>query len=734
MLKHHHDPMVAKLEAAKEASDWPLLIRLCRQALRKNGRHHKAHRLLGFALGKKGDVDAGLEAFRKASALYPQDAELLINHASLLFDQARYWDALPLLEKTVELRPERSVCWMKLAQCCYPINLNQKGFEASQRALDTATETVDRVNALTHLAIHRRELGQIREAVENCTEAIALAPHFAANHSNRLLFMLADPHTSPEELTAAAKEFGNTFEPEFKPHWPTYEERRGDPWRKLKVGFISPDFRKHAVMCFAEGILAQLDRRQFEVYAFYTYPQIDNVTERVRCHVDHFVQMHMQDEEQRAKTIRSHSIDILIDMSGHTGHHSLLTLARKPAPVQATWVGFVATTGLTAMDYCITDEAINPLGADPLFTEKLFRVSTYPATYRAHSRNPLWRYQPRYAVKPTPALRNGFITFGSCNNLGKLTDEVLKLWGQLLQQIPSARLLIEGKGFERIDFEAEYRERCQKLGIDTERLTLIPLDTNKQYLAYHDIDIALDPFPLTGGTTTLDILWMAVPLVSMEGHSSPTRMSTDALTHLGRSEWLAKSKEEYLFIAKSFAADVTQLNALRLSLRDEVEQSPLMRDDIACPHFSAALRTMWLQWQAKIDHPDAPQAQEAAVARWQTTPPEHLRQPLPPRVGLGNGESLPLHEAHARLQDLAERALTHSTGKEHESALGAMAQRWQTLTEFAELVLSAVPNDPVALACLAEVEHAHGHTEFAVTYLQYATRAIEINHAQLASN
>jgi len=721
--------MVAKLEAAKEASDWPLLIRLCRQALRKNGRHHKAHRLLGFALGKKGDVESALAAFRQATALYPQDAELLINHANLLFDQARYWEALPLLEKTVELRPEHSVCWMKLAQCCYPINLNQKGFDASQRALSTATETVERVNALLHLAIHRRELGQIREAVENCTEAIALAPHFAALHSNRLLFMLADPHTSPEELTAAAKEFGQTFEPEFKPHWSTFEERRGDPWRKLKVGFISPDFRKHAVMCFIEGVLAQLDRRQFEVFAFYTYPQTDLVTERVQCHVDHFIRMHDQNDAQKAQTIQAQGIDILIDLSGHTGHHSLLTLARKPAPVQATWIGFVGTTGLSAIDYVITDEVINPPGVEPLFTETLFRVPTYPATYRPQSRHPLWRYQPRYAVQPTPALRNGFITFGSCNNLGKLTDAVLTLWGQLLQRLPTAQLLIEGKGFEDAAAADAYRARCASLGVDASRLRLIPLDTERQYLAYHDIDIVLDPFPLTGGTTTLDVLWMGVPLVSMRGHSSPSRMSTDALTYLGRADWLADSEEDYLALAQGFAADVEQLNALRLSLRDEVEQSPLMRDDIACPAIAAALRTMWLRWQAAQDHPGDAAAQAQAVAQWEAACPSALRGPAPLRVGLKTGESLSLQETYARLQKMTERPLAQDAGQVLDGTPGQMSQRWRAVTEFAELVLSAIPNDPLALSCLAEVEHVHGHADFAVTYLQYASRALALRNA-----
>ncbi|QEA14487.1 tetratricopeptide repeat protein [Comamonas flocculans] len=716
--------MAERLQAARAGGDWPLLIRLCRQALRKNGRHQMAHRLLGFALGQKGEVDAALQAFGRAAILYPHDAELLINYANLLVGQERPREALPLLEGVVRLRPERSICWMKLAQCCYPINLHQRGYEASEHALRCAGDDLERVNALTQRAIHRRELGQIREAVQDCTEAIALAPQFAANHSNRLLFMLADPETSPQALTAAAREFGNTFEPQFKPHWPSYEERRGDPWRRLKVGFISPDFRKHAVMCFAEGILAQLDRRQFEVYGFYTYPQDDNVTERVRCHVDHFIRLHDQDEEQRALTIRRHAIDILVDMSGHTGHHSLLTLARKPAPVQATWVGFVATTGLTAIDYYLTDEVINPPGVEHLFTERLFRARGFAATYRAHSRNPLWRYQPRYAVQPTPALRKGFVTYGSCNNLGKLTDEVLALWGELLRRMPAAHLLIEGKGFEKPEFAGEYEARCARLGIDAKRLVLLPLDTDRQYLAYHDIDIALDPFPLTGGTTTLDTLWMAVPLVSMEGTSSPSRMSTEVLTYLGRKEWLAADKDEYLAIAMGLAADIEQLNALRQGLRREIEQSPLMRDDIACPNFAQALRTMWLRWQAEREHPGNVPAQDRAVAAWEAACPPTLMTAPVPRVGLMDGTELTLHEAHDRLQQLVTCALASCTRKDHEGAKGEMAPRWRSVTEFAELVLSAVPNDPVALACLAEVEHANGHTEFAVTYLRYATEAM----------
>lgn len=717
-----------QLKAAHTAADWKRVVSLAKQALRKDRRHLLAHRYLGYALKMQGAISPALQAFKQAMVYCPADAELLANYSNLLLEQALDQAALPLLEQLCALRPTDSSCWSKVAQSCYKIGLHEKGFGSAAVAYTLATTDWEKTAALTQRAIHRRELGQIREAVEDCSAAIALSPTDAANHTNRLLFMLGDPCTSPEQLTAAAKDYGAIFEPPHKPHWPSYDERRGDPWRKLKIGFLSPDFRVHAVMCFAEGILAQLDRRQFDVYAFHLYPKDDLVTERVKCHVDHFIRMSHLDHDAQANCIRSHAIDILIDMTGHTGNNALLTMVRKPAPVQVTWLGFVATSGLTAIDYYLTDEIITPPGVEHLFSETLYRLPTYAGSYRALSRNPLWRYQPLYAVRPTPAIRNGFITYGSCNNLGKLTDEVLTLWGRLLQQMPTAHLLIEGKGFNKIDFAESYRTRCASLGIDIERLDLIPLDTNRQYLSYHDIDIALDPFPLNGGTTTCDVLWMGLPLVAMEGDSSPSRMCTDALTHLGRTEWVAKTPEEYVAIAIDLASNVTQLNEFRLAFRDEVERSPLMRDDTVCFHFGVALRSMWFKWQSMLEHPDNTKAQQEAIADWEAARPESLRAPPSLRVGLPTGEKLALAEAHQRLQSLVSSALSTHARQSKIAPNTPLTKQWVAITELAELVLSAVPNDAVSLACLGEVEHAHGNTDFAVTYLQYASRALHSNN------
>jgi len=717
------DPHDARLQAALEALDWPALVRLCRQALRKNARHLKAHRLLGFALNKLRDTEAAVGAYRQAAALWPGDAELLINYANVLLEHARHAEAAPLLEKVCALRPQQAIVWIKYAQCCYDTRQHEQGFAAAEKAAALAQNLSEQVAALTQRAIHRRELGQIRESVRDCEAAIALFPQDPANHTNRLLFMLADPAIDARQLAAAAAEFAAVFEPALKPHWPDFAAQDRQPWRRLKIGFLSPDFRTHSVMYFVEGLLAQLDRRQFEVWAFYLYPKDDDITRRVQCHADHFVRLAHLPAAEQAQAIRDAGIDLLIDVAGHTGYNGLLAMAHKAAPVQVSWLGYPATTGLSAIDYKITDEVTDPPGADDQYSERLYRLPTLFCCYRPMSRHPLWRYQPRYQVQPTPALRTGHVTFGSCNNLGKLTDEVLALWGRLLAAVPDARLLIEGKNFEKPAFAASYRERCARLGVDLERLELVPLDIGQQYLTYHRIDIALDPFPLTGGTTSFDVLWMGVPLVSMDGDSFKSRMGTGILSHLGRSEWLAHDADEYLRIAAALAADVPRLDALRQGLRAELEQSVLMREDLFCHHYGEALRLMWLQWLAQQQHPQDLEAQGRLIESWLPALPADWGQPPVPGVGLAPGQRVPLPEAHQRLQALLEKA--RALRPQVTSTDGQIGHRcWQEVTDLAEQVLCAAPHDPLALACLAEVEHAHGHTDFAVTYLRYAQQAL----------
>lgn len=722
-----------KLEAAQAASNWPLLVRLCRQAIRKHGRHHKAHRLLGFALRQDGKIDAALAAYARAAVLWPQDAELLINYSDLLLAQGRNGDALPLLEKVVALRPEHSICWVKLSQCCYGSLLHAKGYEASQRALATAQGIQQRIDALTQSAIHRRELGQIREAVQDCREAIALAPDAAHLYTNCLLFMLADPQCNADEIAAMARRFSENCETPLKPFWPSFSDKDRNPWRPLRIGVVSPDFRNHAVMYFAEGLLAQLDRRHFQVIAFHLHPTDDLVTKRVQCHADRFIDIHGLPPEKQAQRICDEDIDIVIDLAGHTGGNPLPALARKPAPVQVTTIGYPGTTGLKAMDWWLSDAVTDPSDAQKWYSERLYRLPTRWTCYRPMIRNPLWRYQPAYQVRPTPALANGYVTFGSCNNLGKLTDEVLTLWGRILQAVPGSRLLIEGKNFDLKDTASAYRQHCVAQGIDSERLELVTQDNRNQYLTYHRIDIALDPFPLVGGTTTNDLLWMGVPLVTLNGQSLGSRMGVGSLAHLGKHEWIARNQEEYLSIASTLAADIQALDRIRSTLRLEMEASVLMREDVFANELGVALRKMWLHWLAETEHPDwNPSQLEDHVQKWMSQAPA-APEKQEPIIGVAPGERVALSVAYQRLEKLLDAAKrkTESSSldllKNSDGSSPLLSnQHWAQATELAERILCAKPHDAVALTALAEIENAHGHLDFGQVYLQEAIRSLSM--------
>ncbi|MGJ4748601.1 hypothetical protein ACQV5M_19725, partial [Leptospira sp. SA-E8] len=254
-----------------------------------------------------------------------------------------------------------------------------------------------------------------------------------------------------------------------------------------------------------------------------------------------------------------------------------------------------------------------------------------------------------------PALENGFVTFGCCNNLGKLTDDVLTLWGRILAEVPNSHLLIEGRNFDKPEFVDEYRARCDRLGIDTTRLTLLVVDSRNQYLTYHKIDIALDPFPLVGGTTSSDLVWMGVPLITMNGDSLGARMGVGILAHLGKHEWIARSPDDYVNIAVRLAQNVEELNRIRLGLRDEVEASVLMREDVYMTEFGNALRVMWMMWLAQSSHPDWTQEQVLSqVEDWISHPPALAPQEF--LVGVAPGERIPLSQAYARLQGLLTQA------------------------------------------------------------------------------
>jgi predicted O-linked N-acetylglucosamine transferase (SPINDLY family) len=354
------------------------------------------------------------------------------------------------------------------------------------------------------------------------------------------------------------------------------------------VGYVSPYFTDHAVNFFVEPILRSHDRAQFEVFAYSDVAAPSATTHRLQSVVDHWRDTTHISDEQFSEQVRRDQIDILVDLTGHIGGSRLLAFARKPAPVQVTYIGYQNTTGMRAMDYRLTDDYADPLGhTEALHTEALVRL---PRSFFCYLPSP-----DAPSVGPLPALRNGYVTFGSFNNFQKIHAEVLKAWADILRQVAGARLvMIVGHAPQAAERVHEF---FASRGIERERVELVPRLSREEYLRrIASVDVALDPFPFNGHTTTCDCQWQGVPVVTLSGSTYLSRFGGSGLATLGLDDWIATSPEQYVAIAVAKAADLAGLATLRDSLRDRMAASALLDHAGFTRRLETAYRTLWAAW------------------------------------------------------------------------------------------------------------------------------------------
>jgi predicted O-linked N-acetylglucosamine transferase (SPINDLY family) len=338
---------------------------------------------------------------------------------------------------------------------------------------------------------------------------------------------------------------------------------------------------------------------------------------RLKGAFDHWRDIRWLSDEAACDLIEADLIDILVDLSGHTGGHRLLVLARKPAPIQIGWIGYNGTSGMAAMDYRFVDLA-EPDGAERFSTESLWRLPGIAATYQPNPACPTPPPAP-------PADAAGHVTFGCINNFSKVNDDVLSVWAELLRSVPDSRLILRIGGIENPIFRAETEARLERLGLPPARVTLERRVNENQYDIYGQIDIALDPFPYNGVTTTMDALWMGVPVVALEGSHVAARMGLAILTNAGLPDLVAPSREEYIALARDLALDRDRLRTLRHDLRGRVARSPLVDHAALAGHVGDAFRGMWRSWVAQ--NADGPPAMGEAPAL--PTPALPARPPRP---------------------------------------------------------------------------------------------------------
>jgi predicted O-linked N-acetylglucosamine transferase (SPINDLY family) len=560
---------------------------LLEKARRKMPRSAPTLMCLGLALSALGRHREAEKALRASLALVPGDAEAWSNLGAIYAVSARTEEAIASFRRAIALRPDYAQAWMGLGSVLHASGRSAEAVDCQNRALelDPQSTKVRFARAQALLALHRPE-----EALADFDAHLALRPGHHQARSFRLFLLNYRDDLSREELLAEHLDYGRAVEAEAAALVRRKPANDPDPGRRLRVAFLSPDLRGHSVAYFIEPLLAHLDPAQFEIVLYHDHYSVDATSERLRGRAAIWRHFSGWSDGAVEDAIRADAPDVLVDLAGHTGFNRLELFARRLAPVQISYLGYPATTGLKAMDYRLTDAVADPMGeTDHLHTESLLRFA--PTA---------WTYAPP-AEAPEPSLSPGLlgepVAFGSFNALSKLTATTLALWRDLLDAVPEARLVIKSSGMD----PGRFGRRLSDAGLPLARIVLLGMTPGvPDHLAcYSRVDVALDPVPYNGTTTTCEALWMGVPVVTLAGDRHVARVGASLMTAVGHPEWIAQSRKDYIRIAAGLARDATSRLKLRTGLRAAMAGSALMDHAGQAERLGAVLRACWRQWCEK---------------------------------------------------------------------------------------------------------------------------------------
>lgn len=525
-------------------------VTLLRQVIAARPGYAEAYYTLAIAACTLGQHDLAVEHWTRALDLKPDFFAAAVNLANMLGQKDRPDDAEFWYRRAVEMQPDFAEVHYNLAN-------------------------------LLHSD------GRLDEAIAGYRRAIALKPEFVAAHSGLIYSLNFHPGYDSAEVFKAHLEWAQRHAEPLTKRAPAHAND-ATPARRLRIGYASPNFRDHAVTYFFESVLQCHDAERFQVFCYSDVMREDSYTRRLKQACAQWRDSSRLSDEELAALVRRDEIDILVDLSGHTERHRLLVFARKPAPIQVTWNGYANTTGMSAMDYRITDSVADPPGmTDHLHTEELVRLPDIYMVFRPPDDSP--------AVSDSPAAQAGYITFGSFNALPKITPRVMLIWSRILLAVPAARLIMAAVPSGRI--RRRILEEFAANHVDGARVELHGKLPAHDFLALHRrADIALDPFPFSGTTTTCFTLWMGVPIVSLAGNSHVSRVTASMLTATGLASLVAVSEQQYVAIATGLAADPERMKSLRRTLRQRMLGSPLTDARLFTPRLEHAYREMWVKW------------------------------------------------------------------------------------------------------------------------------------------
>jgi predicted O-linked N-acetylglucosamine transferase (SPINDLY family) len=596
-----------------------------RRALQLKPDYAEARFNLGNALNDQGKRDEAVDCYREAVALRPDYVDAHNNLGGILLSQGNPQEAESSFRRVLELKPNFIAAWYNLgnalrdqkrlneAVVCYRKTLEMEpNYAEAHNSLGIALATsgkpaeatvafrraaeLDPASAIafSNLGNTLKSQRKLDEAIDCYRHAVKLDPNHAEAHSNLVLALQYRSDITLAELATAHAEYDRLHAAPLRDAWRRHENDRIQD-RRLRLGFVSPDFVRHPVTFFLIRVVENLDPAQCELAGYNDRNDRDEVTDRVRAAMSIWRDVRGLSNQDLVQRIRDDRIDILFDLTGHTARNRLLVFAHKPAPIQVTWAGYVGTTGLTAMDYVLADRYEIPEGADVHYSERVLRMPDGYVTYDP----------PRYApdVSPLPAPNQGYVTFGCFNNPTKFNARTFTLWSQILHRVPRSRIVFKYAGLNDPAIARGLTDAFVSHGIDPQRIECLGSSPHPALLAaYHRIDLALDTFPYSGGLTTCEALWMGVPVVTCPGETFASRHSLSHLSNVGLTETIASTPDEYIDRAVSLANDLPRLAALRSNLRQQMAASPLCDGKRFAANLMTLLRNAWKEWVSQ-GHP-----------------------------------------------------------------------------------------------------------------------------------
>jgi predicted O-linked N-acetylglucosamine transferase (SPINDLY family) len=569
-------------EALKAKGQIDRAIAEYREAIRLRPNYAQAYNSLSVALRENWELDGAIDTASRAISYKSEYADACNNLGNALRLKGRIDEAAAAYRRAIEFAPDSAFVHGNLALALLEQWKLEEAIAESTEALRLKSDYPEAYNNLGNIY---KEQARFDEAIESYRKAIALAPKNADYHDNLVYFLNFHPDYDAARVLAEHQAWDRQHARALRGEIPHKNDR--SPNRRLRIGYVSPDFRNHVVGRNMLPLLREQDHQAFEIFCYSNGRNADAVTAQFHGYADYWRDVWRDSDEQLATRIREDRIDILVDLALHMAGNRLLAFARKPAPIQATFAGYPGTTGMTAMDYRLTDPYLDPPGeSDSNYAERSIRLAST-----------FWCYDHRQEmpdVQALPALSAEHITFGCLNNFCKINNRVLELWARTMQSVAGSRLLVLCWPGRHRDWFLRTMARQE---IAEDRIEFADPRPLGDYLRlYHRIDIGLDTFPYNGHTTSLDSYWMGVPVVTLAGKTAVGRAGLSQLTNLGMTELAAGGEDEFVSIAKELAGDLDRLKSMRASLRERMRSSPIMDARACARSIESGYQEMWRQW------------------------------------------------------------------------------------------------------------------------------------------